>query len=410
MLKIQPSILAALLLALAGPEQDSRLIPQQPQAGRLWAGAEQCVVRPGKPVSFLIQSPVSGPVAYTIAEDSRVSPLAKGTVELQAGRPSKISATLDHAGFLLFEARQDKSVALAAVAVDPDSIASLGEEPKDFDDFWKRELSALKAVPLNARAAPGKPQKIALDGVEGRRIHGWVVLPEGPGPFPAILEFPPYGSGALACPSPMAGAIYALVSVHDSDPETPAKNPYQPERADDHQRNYFKYAALAGVRMIDYLISLPQTDAKRIAVTGKSQGGGLAIMVAGLDGRVSHLSAVVPAFGQHAGTRLGRSSGFPWWVWQKDKDGQRKSGDLLLRETAYFETAHFARRFRGSARVFAAWIDTVCPPSSVVAVFNGFPGPKELVHGPIQDHDWNQAGENWWPLWNSGLKQWAGVR
>ena len=208
----------------------------------------------------------------------------------------------------------------------------------------------------------------------------------------------------------MAGAINALVSVHDSDPEAPAKNPYQPERADDHRRNYFKFSALAGVRMIDYLISLPQTDAKRIAVTEKSQGGGLAIMVAGLDGRVSHLSAVVPAFGQHAGTRSGRSSGFPWWVWQKDKDGQREAGDLLLRETVYFETAHFARHFRGSARVFAAWIDTVCPPSSVVAVFNRFPGPKELVHGPIQDHDWNQAGENWWPLWNSGLKQWVGVR
>ena len=293
--------------------------------------------------------------------------------------------------------------------MEPERIASVAREPKDFGAFWEVELKALKAVPTHANlTARGGAIKVVLDQVEGRKVYGWVVIPEGRGPFPAILEFPAYGAGALPPPSPMPGAICALVSVHNSDPEAPAGAAYQPGLAEDHRKNYFKYAVLAGVRMIDHLASLPQFDGKRLMLTGKSQGGGLSIMVAGLDPRATHLSAVVPAFAEHAGTRNGRSSGFPGWVWQKDKDGPKEQGDVLLREAEYYDLSHFARRFKGSAHVMAGWIDTVCPPSSVVAAFNQFPGPdKVLVHGRAQDHDWNLNGENWWPIRQEALKKFA---
>lgn len=365
------------------------------------AAPERSTYKVGETIVFRVQIPGGGKAGYTIREDSRVPPLAQGTIDGKA----EVTAKLDHPGFVLLEVKQEKGSLLAAAAVEPDRIASVAKEPADFDAFWEGELQALKAVPSNPQTTPRG--KVVLDQIDGRKVYGWVVIPEGKGPFPMILEFPPYGSGALPPPAPMFGAIYAAISIHNSDPEAPAKDAYQPERADDHRKNYFKYAVLAGVRMIDYLCTLSQFDGKRLALTGKSQGGGLSIMVAGLDPRVTHLSAVVPAFGQHAGTRHGRSSGFPWWVWQKEKDGLKEQADVLLRETEYYELAHFARRFKGSAQVMAGWIDTVCPPSSIVAAFNQFPGPRELVHGPAQDHDWNRGGENWWPVRQDWLKKFA---
>ncbi|HLF95435.1 MAG TPA: acetylxylan esterase [Planctomycetota bacterium] len=365
---------------------------------------ERSTYKVGETIVFRVQIPGGGKAAYTIREDSRVPPLAQGTIDLKA----ELTATLDHPGFVLLEVKAGKETFLAAAAVEPDKIASVAKEPADFGAFWEGELTALKAIPINAQTTPrGKAIKVVLDQVEGRKVYGWVVIPEGKGPYPAILELPAYGSGALPPPAPMNGAIYATLSVHNSDLEAPAKDPYQPERTDDHRKNFFKYPVLGGVRMIDHLAALPQFDGKRLALTGKSQGGGLSIMVAGLDRRVTHLSAVVPAFGQHAGTRSGRSSGFPGWVWQKEKDGLKEQADLLLRETEYYEIAHFARRFKGSAHVMAGWIDTVCPPSSIMAAFNQFPGTREIVHGPAQDHDWNRNGKNWWPIRQEWLKKFA---
>jgi cephalosporin-C deacetylase len=374
-------------------------------AGGLRVTAIRPTCKVGETVEFRVESPKPGTIAWTISEDSHVPPIAKGTLD----GASTVSAKLDHPGFLLLEAKQENVTILAAAAVDPEKIVPVAQEPKDFDAFWEGELKALKAVPLNAQSTPrgNGVTKVVLDQAEGHKVHGWLVVPEGKGPFPVILELPPYGVTAIPPPAPMGGAVVAAISIHNSDLEAPARGAYAPERAEDHAKNYFKYAVLAAVRMLDHLVSLPQVDAKRICVTGKSQGGGLSIMVAGLDRRVTHLSAVVPAFGQHAGTRRGRSSGFPWWVWQKDKDGQKEQGDLLLREAEYFETAHFAKRFKGSAHVMAGWIDTVCPPSSVVAAFNQLAGPKEFVNGPLQGHDWNSAGENWWPIRQDWLKKFA---
>lgn len=371
----------------------------EPPADRLWAGAAQVTYKTGERVQFQVRSPKADKISYTLCEDSRVAPLAQGSLDLSAGNPATIDAKLDHPGFLLLQVKQGTAVALAAAAVDPEAIQSVAEEPADFEAFWTAQLAALKAIPLNARVTPHAAglTKVVLDQVEGHQVYAWVSIPQGPGPMPAILEFPAFGQGAIVPPSPMPGVITAAISIHNSDLEAPASSAYAPANVEDHRKNYFKYAILGGVRAIDYLSTLPQLDRKRLVLTGKSQGGGLAIIVAGLDPRVTHVSAVVPAFGQHAGTRHARSSGFPWWVWQKEKDGQKAQADVILREAEYYDLAHFARRYKGDAQILAGGLDTICPPSSIMASCNAMPGHKEFVYSPVQDHDWNSSGDNWWP-------------
>jgi cephalosporin-C deacetylase-like acetyl esterase len=395
---------AVLLLALLQIEAPT------PEASRLSAGPEKAFLRSAEKSAFRVSSPTAGPASWRLLEDLRLKPLAEGVLDLVPGKAARVEASLDRPGFLVLEVRQGAASALAAAAVEPGAICPAAAEPSDFDAFWDAQRKALRAAPPGGKpvSVRGRAEQWVFDTVDGRRAYAWILKPEGKGPFPVVLEIPAFGSGALEPPAEFPGAIQAVVSVHSSPLDAPAKDPYRPEHAEDPARNYFKGSLLGVLRVLDHLLLLPGVDPARVVLTGKSQGGGLAIMAAALDARVTHLAVVAPAFGQHAGTRSGRSSGFPSWVWHRDKDGRREEADRVLRAAEYYETAHFAKRFKGRVHGMAAWIDAVCPPSSVMPAFNAFPGPKEIVHGPDQDHDWNRPGRNWWPLRHAAIQGWLG--
>lgn len=68
---------------------------------------------------------------------------------------------------------------------------------------------------------------------------------------------PPFGSTSQN-PGSLNGAIYCIITIHNSDIESPAPSAYEPQMIEDHTENYYKYAMMAGVRMIDYLVTLPK--------------------------------------------------------------------------------------------------------------------------------------------------------
>ncbi len=65
------------------------------------------------------------------------------------------------------------------------------------------------------------------------------------------------------------------------------------------------------VRAIDYLVTLPQWDGKRIAILGESQGGAQAAALAGIDNRITAASLRVPAFMDIAGKFDDRAGSWP---------------------------------------------------------------------------------------------------
>jgi cephalosporin-C deacetylase-like acetyl esterase len=404
--------------ASGGPctAQHPTIAAQTPQTNQpLWAGPTKVIYKTGETIAFQVYSKQGGTVSYWIKEDERISTsLASGTIQLSAGQTKQVTVTLNHPGFVLLQATLSGQTVLAGAAVDPYCIQSLAKAPSDFDSFWNGQLTQLKGIALGTQRTDRGDKgtyrlyKVILNQLDGRKVYGWVTIPKQSGTYPAIFELPPFGSTSISPPSGMPfmeKTIYAKISIHNSDLEQHATNAYKPSNELDHTKNYFKYAILAGIRMIDYLHTLSSFDQKHLMLTGKSQGGGLSIMIAGLDSRVTHISSVVPAFGQHAAYRAGRSSGFPQWVYHKDKSGQTTQGDTMMKEAEYYELAHFAKRFKGIAHVMVGYIDTVCPPSSIVASANQLAGKTTFVHGPLQGHDWNAWGKNWWPIWNDYLKQ-----
>jgi hypothetical protein len=121
-------------------------------------------------------------------------------------------------------------------------------------------------------------------------VHVFLIIPDGHGPFPAIIE----GDrcwGALAEPvvAEAVGRGYLLAQFDRTE--------IAPDKADRSRGLYLAYPDSAGgalvawawgyARVIDALATLPEVDMKRLAITGHSRGGKAVLLAGALDERVA---------------------------------------------------------------------------------------------------------------------------
>jgi dienelactone hydrolase len=164
-------------------------------------------------------------------------------------------------------------------------------------------------LPLDARVeSEMKPggytrRKVSYTAVTGERIPAWLLIPDGNGPFPAVLalhETQPGGKdtvvGLGGNPYTQYGAelaargfvVLAPDSITAGERVLPGAKPYvtKPfDRANPHWSAMGKMVA-DHRRGVDYLCSLPRVDSRRVGAIGHSLGGYNAYFLAAFDQRV----------------------------------------------------------------------------------------------------------------------------
>lgn len=143
------------------------------------------------------------------------------------------------------------------------------------------------------------------------------------------------------------------------------------------------------VRAVDFLVSRPEVDAKRIAVTGASQGGGLSLITAALDKRISLCVPDIPFLCNW--DKYFKASHWPemdQWIAAKPE----RSWATTLRTMSYFDALNFASEIQCPVFVGLGLQDTVCPASTIFAVYNRVQGPKEYRVYPHAGHDLAATG------------------
>lgn len=317
--------------------------------------------------------------------------------------------------------------------------------PADFKAFWDQAKAKLAAIPLDAReetplqsfdreqinaynlssaAIPAdydptghkveevESSKISFAGPDGGRVYAWLAKPKGPGPFPAMLVLP--GAGFAARPRPLEHARHGYltidIQVHGQDVDLPTypqipgyygQAVYTPVDA-----YYFYNVHLRVLQAINYLASRPDVDAKRIVVTGGSQGGRLGIVAAALDSRVKALVSCIansPNYPHLAW--VARCNGLdkpsdnpsdPKFKGRPTFDGMDLTGappapdDEEAHCMAYYDPMNFAPDIKCPVMMNAGLIDGASPPFSVWGVFNRL-GVKEKILLPQAGlgHDWS---------------------
>ena len=189
-------------------------------------------------------------------------------------------------------------------------------EPGDFDSFWAATLAEARSFNLGVTCVAVEtpyPEiavcDVSFSGFGGDRIGAWLTLARSADrPRPAVVEFIGYGGGRdlpgeslyWAC----AGYAHLLVDTrgqgsvwggggstpdpHGNGPSVPGFTTRGLERREDC---CYGRVFTDGVRAVEAARQLPGIDRDRIAVTGPSQGGGIALAVAGL---VPDISAAMP--------------------------------------------------------------------------------------------------------------------
>jgi len=354
----------------------------------------------GELMNFQVTSVDSGQVSYIIRRDNHAPILEKGSFYLEAGQTYNIPFSHDEPSFLLCYVNQGASSDRAGIAISPYQIQPVEREPSDFDAFWEEQKEEMRSIVSNPQLTPHSTNnyndtyKLVMDHIDDRKVYGYISIPKGEGPFPAFLVMPSFGGGANHVSpgnneSAQTNAIVITLSIHNADPEIGDPDRYEPNDISTREGNYYRYGLMAGVRCIDYLFTRDDFDKQNLGVMGVSQGGGLSLIMAGLDTRIKMLVYSVPALCQHNGLRYDRTSGHPYFIFNsRTRVGTPEHEQSTSDAIRYYDAINFAKRYKGPSMFFLSYEDHVCPPGTGMAANNLMTGgPKIIKHSRETVHE-----------------------
>ena len=291
-------------------------------------------------------------------------------------------------------------------------------EPADFDGFWLQTLAETRARPLDLVLEPvdvglatNETYDVTFTGFGGARIKGWFLVPRlRSGRVPCVVEYIGYGGGRGLLVERLlwASAGFAHFVMDNrgqgsdgppgvtADTASDTVSPHYPGfmtlGIHDPSAHYYRRLFSDAVRALDAVRTLPQVDPSRIAAYGRSQGGGIALAVAGLSPDLPILLADVP-FLCHFRRATSLVDTHPYAEVSSYLKIHRDQVEQVFRTLSYFDGMNFAPRARARALFSAGLMDDICPPSTVFAAYNHYAGPKDIrtyefnVHeggGPFQ--------------------------
>ncbi|GAC1640515.1 MAG: cephalosporin-C deacetylase [Herpetosiphon sp.] len=276
------------------------------------------------------------------------------------------------------------------------------DEPKDFDSFWQQTMADARGMPLGATFTPVncglqtvETWDVTFNGYGGQAIRGWFSVPRHRRePLPCVVEYIGYGGGRgfptdwLLWSS--AGYAHLVMDTrgqgsswsHGDTPDVAGGGaPHHPGFMTngilDPQTYYYRRLFTDAVRAVEAARSHPVVDPARIVVTGRSQGGGVALAVSGL---VDDIQAVLPdvPFLCHMQRATEITDALPYAEIARYCVVHRDQVETVFATLGYFDGVNFARRARCPGLFSVGLMDEVCPPSTVFGAYNAFKGPKEI--------------------------------
>jgi cephalosporin-C deacetylase len=284
-------------------------------------------------------------------------------------------------------------------------------EPEGFDAFWqdtlaeaRRHDAALELRPVATDLETVEVFDAAFPGFGGHTVRGWLRLPRRrQGPLPAVVQFHGYGSGRGAPVDDLlwasAGYAHLLVDARGqggawaggggtADPvgSGPSHPGFLTRGIEDKDTYVYRRVFTDAVRAVDAVRACGLADPSRVGVVGPSQGGGIALAVAGLvpDLAAAHFQSPFLCDIRQAVRLTGQG---PYAELIGYLAARRDLVEQTFGTLGYFDGLAFAARATAPAWFSAGLRDEVCPPATAVAAHRAYAGPKQLRLWEFNGHD-----------------------
>ena len=275
----------------------------------------------------------------------------------------------------------------------------------DFDTFWETAVRAVEDVELrvtdeviNFPLDSVEVHDIRFEGLDGTPVATWYLRPRHVDtPRPVIVQFHG-GNGSRGCPTDHARwllAGYAVVAMDfrqqgGSTGSRTAMDRYGTSHWIcgnlEHPHNHYLYHAwtdaLLSVRVAE---TRSGVNPSQVVVSGSSQGGGTAMVLAALNPRIALCLANVPSFcfwEKRVQDKTACAGTIADYIRRKPE-----STETVFRTLSYYDVLHFADKIRCPLLGSCGLKDTATPPNCVFAGFNKVRSEKQIEVYPCGVHE-----------------------
>lgn len=298
----------------------------------------------------------------------------------------------------------------APVAYALDKInVSLSRQP-DFEYFWKESLEELKQISPDFKLV--KKSELSTDfyttyhlemkSLDNLTIYGWYRAPRNKSNLPVILQLPSLGGSFQEVrsmyESPKYGIPYDFAALslnirghgqsHSLMVDKEKFNEYITLGLSSKHSYVYRGALMDCIRAIDFLVSRPEINPKKIAVEGASQGGALSLMLAALDKRVSLIAPDVPFM-----CDINQLYDNARWYAKEINAFVQKNEEKGLtlwkvkKTLSYFDVKNFCDKIQAPVLMSVGLQDHTCPPLTSVAAYNKITTKKICYVYPFGSHE-----------------------
>ena len=295
--------------------------------------------------------------------------------------------------------------------------------PADLREFWIETLGETARHPLAVNITPVKSGLVTVEtydvtfgGFGGHPIRAWLHVPAAvlrSGPLPGIVQYQGYNGGRglphehvfwasagyahLVVDTRGQGSGWTTGATGDPVGSGPSQPGYMTRGIDDPHDHYYRRVFTDAVRALGVLRSHCLVDPTQIAVTGASQGGGMALAVAALaslagepGGEIVAAMPDVPFLcDMPRAARIADSD--PYGEIARYLKAHRGADERVFTTLSYFDGAVLGRLARVPALFSVALMDQTCPPSTVFGAYHEYAGPKDIEIYEFNDHEGGEA-------------------
>lgn len=268
----------------------------------------------------------------------------------------------------------------------------------DFTQFWDQSKAELAGIPTDVTLrcvdypADGvKLFELTYAGFGGARIRGWYATPDKPGSHPGLVLFHGYnnmydgGLHQIVDWALRGYATFGMLVRGQQQSEDLSPTPYghsvgwMAKGILDKDTYYYRGVYMDAIRAVEVVANLDEVDADRVAVTGQSQGGGLALAIAALS-KIPKIAMADYPYLCHFERAIAIAPTGPYL--EIPQFFRRNSGEEIeqqaLQTLSYFDVMNLAPWISCPTLVSIGLQDEITPPSTVFAAYNHITAEKEV--------------------------------